>query len=94
MNLFQSESFQRSSEDHRKQMVGTQIFRQVTAMVGEELSPKITGMIIDLPIADLNFSVSTYETLQQKVRSAVQLLLDTRNVDEAVVKAMPMNQQQ
>jgi len=45
-------------------MVGTSIFRQVTAMVGDELSPKITGMIIDLPIADLNFSVSTYETLQ------------------------------
>jgi hypothetical protein len=62
-------------------------------MVGEELSPKITGMIIDLPIADLNFSVSTYETLTSKVRSAVQLLLDTRNLDEAEVNNMPMNQQ-
>lgn len=72
-------------------MVGTSIFRQVTNMVGEELSPKITGMIIDLPIADLNFSVSTLETLTSKVRSAVQLLVDTRNVDEAVVKSMPMN---
>ncbi len=44
-------------------MVGSYIFPYVTQMVGEEASPKVTGMIIDLPLADLNYSVSTFETL-------------------------------
>jgi len=61
-------------------MVGSHIFPHVTKMVGEETSPKVTGMIIDLPLADLNYSVSTYETLQAKVKSAVQLLIDTGNL--------------
>jgi hypothetical protein len=44
-------------------MIGTHIFRYVTSMVTSEFSPKITGMIIDLPLGDLNYSVSTLETL-------------------------------
>lgn len=71
-NLFNSAPFMNATkEEHRKQMVGTAIFRHVTALAGEELAPKITGMIIDLPLADLNFSVSSLDTLTHKVRSAV-----------------------
>jgi len=69
-----------SNESQKKQMVGTHIFRYVTNLVTPEYSPKITGMIIDLPIADLNYSVSTLETLQVKVKSAVDLLVDTGNL--------------
>lgn len=57
-----------------------------------EYSPKITGMIIDLPIADLNYSVSTLETLHQKVKSAVQLLVDTNNLPDQVAKSFPLFQ--
>lgn len=60
-------------------------------MVGEELSPKITGMIIDLPLAEMNYSVSSLEMMTEKVRSAVQLLLETGNVSSEHVAAMPMN---
>lgn len=72
-----------SVEQSKKQMVGTHIFRYVTNFVTAEYSPKITGMIIDLPIADLNYSVSTLETLHIKVKSAVDLLIDTGNLSEA-----------
>ena len=60
-------------------------------MVGEEFAPKITGMIINLPLANFNYSFGTYETLLTKVRSAVQLLVDTRNLDFSVVKKTQMN---
>jgi hypothetical protein len=49
-------------------------------MVSPDFSPKITGMIIDLPIADLNYSVMSLESLTQKVRSAVDLLVTTGNL--------------
>lgn len=82
MQIFMSEKFMGSSDPNKKQMLGTHIFRYVTNLVTSEFSPKITGMIIDLPMADLNYSVSTLETLQLKVRSAVQLLVDTSNMPE------------
>ena len=63
MNIFTSEKFMGSSELQKKQIIGTHIFRYVTNLVTSEFSPKITGMIIDLPMADLNYSVSTLETL-------------------------------
>lgn len=66
-----SDIFSKSPEDQKKQMIGTAIYRYVTTMVGEDFSPKITGMIIDLPLGDLNYSISTLETLQSKVKSAV-----------------------
>ena len=64
------------------------ILRHVTGMVGEEFTQKITGMIINLPLADLNYSVGNFETLMTKVRCAVQLLVDTSNLDFSVVKWM------
>jgi len=62
------------------------IFRYVTNLVTAEYSPKITGMIIDLPLCDLNYSVSTFDTLQMKVRSAVQLLVDTEFLSDGCAK--------
>jgi len=81
-----------AGDSQKKQMIGTMIFRYVTNMVTKDFSPKITGMIIDLPIAELNFSVSTFETLQVKVRAAVQLLVETGNLTEQVAKCMPVLQ--
>ena len=90
MNIFTSEKFMTSVESMKKQMVGTHIFKYVTNLVTSEFSPKITGMIIDLPIADLNYSVSTLETLQVKVKSAVELLVDTGNLQDHQVRQLPV----
>lgn len=89
---FQREEFMTGSEEQRKQLVGSYIFRHVGSMVGTDLAPKITGMIIDLPAADLNMSVQTFESLIGKVRSAVQLLVDTNYLPAESANNMPMNQ--
>jgi len=73
--MFTSSKFIQGSEREKKNMIGTLIFKYVTHMVTTDFSPKITGMIIDLPIAELNFSVSTLETLQVRVKDAVTLLV-------------------
>ena len=54
-------------------------------MLGPEVSPKITGMIIDLPPQDLNMSVLQYHLLQQKVRTALQLLVDSNTLQKPLV---------
>jgi hypothetical protein len=42
----------------------------VEKIVGDQKAPKITGMLIDLPEAELNFSVSQWNHFEQKVMSA------------------------
>lgn len=91
--IFRGDKFSVATEGQKKQMIGTHIFRYVTNMVTPEFSPKITGMIIDLPIADLNYSVSSLEQLVQKVRSAVSLLVDTQNLKKEQAEQLPMFQQ-
>lgn len=49
-------------------------------MLGPEVAPKITGMIIDLPPSDLNHSVLQIFSLQQKVRTALQLLVESNTL--------------
>jgi hypothetical protein len=63
MKFFNDEKFMSANEALKKQMVGSFIYPFVTQMVGIDTSPKVTGMIIDLPLADLNYSVSNMETL-------------------------------
>lgn len=55
-------------------------------MLGPEVAPKITGMIIDLPPQDLNMSVLQYHSLQQKVRTALQLLVDSNTLQKPLVQ--------
>ena len=38
------------------------------------LAPKITGMIIDLPMKDLNTAIESYEQLSIKAKEAQELL--------------------
>ena len=44
--------------------------------------PELDVMIIDLPPQDLNMSVLQYHTLQQKVRTALQLLVDSNTLQK------------
>ena len=94
MRLFNDEKYMKSGESQKKHLVGSFIFTHVSQMVGDDISPKVTGMIIDLPLADLNYSVSSFETLQAKVRSAVQLLVDTKFLGEEVLSRIPISKMQ
>jgi hypothetical protein len=52
-----STDFKESAQKQRRELVGSTIYKYVENMLGTEVAPKITGMIIDLPPSDLNMSV-------------------------------------
>ena len=80
-NMFNSKDFIDSTSEHRKEIVGTAIYKHIADLVGEEHAPKVTGMIIDLEPAELNMSIQSHGGLQQKVTSAMQLLVNNKMVD-------------
>ena len=55
-------------------MVGEFIYPFVEEFVGEGLAPKITGMLIDLPIEEIKAYVYDFARLYFKVGEAVTLL--------------------
>lgn len=50
-----------------KDQVGQIIFDYIEKMVGQERAPKITGMLIELPIPQIQMYMSSYANLQMKV---------------------------
>ena len=50
-----------------KDQVGQIIFDYIEKMVGQERAPKITGMLIELPIQQIQMYMSSYANLQLKV---------------------------
>ena len=65
---------------HLKDQVGQCIFDFVVQNVGADLAPKITGMLIALPCAEIRHFMSLYENLQAKSIEAREHLLKT--IDE------------
>lgn len=57
-----------------KIQVGEVIYDYVEKISGDELAPKITGMLIDLPIEDIRAYLNNYSILEEKVRQAEALL--------------------
>ena len=57
--MFMSSEFKNSeSMQQKKDMVGNTIYKHVEKLVGDQRAPKITGMLIDLPESELNYSIS------------------------------------
>ena len=57
-----------------KQTVGSTIFEFVTKIVGPQFAPKITGMLIDLPIVEIQRYVTNFDLFSQRVQQAQVLL--------------------
>lgn len=57
-----------------KTQVGEFIYEHVEQLAGEDFAPKITGMLIDLPIPEIQGYVTDYFKLQNKVNEASSLL--------------------
>lgn len=72
--MFMSAEFKKCGPADKKFVVGNTIYRHVEKIVGEDKAPKITGMLIDLPEIELNFSISSWNNFEQKVISAYQLI--------------------
>jgi len=50
------------------------IYEFVEKIAGDEKAPKITGMLIDLPIEEIQGYIQNYGKLEEKVREANALL--------------------
>ena len=51
-----------------KTQVGTVIYDYVLGITGAERAPKITGMLIDLPMQDIHIYLQSYDQLVDRVR--------------------------
>jgi extradiol dioxygenase family protein len=72
--MFTSHEFKNSDRQNKKELVGNTIYKHVEKIVGDSKAPKITGMLIDLPEAELNFSISQWAHFENKVMSAYHLI--------------------
>ena len=59
-----------------KQQVGEVIYEFVEKISTEDLAPKITGMLIDLPLEDIRAYLTNFSILEEKVKQAESLLQD------------------
>ena len=57
-----------------KAQVGEFIYEFVEKIAGEEKAPKITGMLIDLPIEEIKGYLADFTKLQAKIAEANNLL--------------------
>jgi len=57
-----------------KNQVGEVIYEFVEKLSGEEKAPKITGMLIDLPIEEIREYLQNYAKFEDKVNEAAKLL--------------------
>jgi len=57
-----------------KEQVGNTIYEYVTELVGQQKAPKITGMLINLPLEQVRQFMRSYDALRLKVTEANQLL--------------------
>lgn len=73
--MFMSPEFKNTSNKAtKKELIGNTIYKHVEKLVGEQKAPKITGMLIDLPEVELNFSIVTWAEFEGKVLSALQMI--------------------
>lgn len=78
LKTFSSPLFMNGSAKEKKEAVGTCIYQYVAQLVGNEMAPKITGMLIDLPVAEMNQCAQNYHVLYSKVSAAFQLLQNSK----------------
>lgn len=58
-----------------KDSVGNLIYDYVHMIIGPEKAPKITGMLIELPVSQIREIMNSFEALQMKVTEANHLLM-------------------
>jgi len=58
-----------------KDQVGHLIFDYVHMIIGPEKAPKITGMLIELPVQQIREYMTSFEALTLKVQEANHLLM-------------------
>ena len=57
-----------------KEKVGETIFPFIRTMIGNERAPKITGMLIELPVDQIKAYMSNFDNFHCKVKEASDLI--------------------
>lgn len=65
----------KENNPYLKDQMGHFIFDYVQMLVGQEKAPKITGMLIELPIDQIKQYLQSFQALQQRVTEASNLLM-------------------
>ena len=73
----------------KKDIVGNAIYKHVEKLVGDLKAPKITGMLIDLPEIELNYSIVKWNEFEQKVLSALQMITHNEQQQRQVTQQQP-----
>jgi len=81
--LILSREYQDSSIDEKKNKFGDLIYHIVDTVAGSDNAPKITGMIIDLDIRDLEESTSSLMLLKEKIKEGLLLLEDEEEGEQS-----------
>ena len=72
--LLTGQEYQTTTEDQKRIKIGDLIYSFVERKAGGENAPKITGMIIDLDLNDLEASTQPLESLNEKIDEGLVLL--------------------
>lgn len=72
--LINNPEYDNSEDEDKKNKIGDLIYQYVEKIAGTENAPKITGMIIDLEMADLESSTSSLMQLNEKIKEGIELL--------------------
>ena len=72
--LVNSAEYQNSDEDDKRNKFGDLIFPYVEKISNQESAPKITGMIIDLELPDLEQATNSLASLKEKINEGLELL--------------------
>jgi hypothetical protein len=70
----------KAENPHMKQQVGNAIFDFVSKIKGPDLAPKITGMLIDLNLEEIQAYLTNYREFLKKVTEAANLLTEMSKV--------------
>jgi len=64
----------KAENPHMKMQVGNAIFDFVQTLRGQNMAPKITGMLIDLNLDEIQAYLTNYREFQKKIGEAATLL--------------------
>jgi hypothetical protein len=77
--LIGSPGYGKSNDADKREKIGEIIYTYIANAAGEDNAPKITGMIIDLPLKDLEKSISNWTELQEKISEGQELLVEEQS---------------
>ena len=74
--MIKSTEYSSANDDEKRTKFGDLIYPYVENLSGQESAPKITGMIIDLEMNDLEQATSSLASLKEKISEGMELLAD------------------